>query len=143
MLVGKSAITNYIPQRAPMVMVDGLLQADENSATSVFTPGSENLFSDKGSFCEAGILENIAQTAALHAGYMAGKKGEDVKVGFIGAIKNFKVFKLPTVLEQLTTLLEIKTSMWNVTMAKGTVYLQNEIIAETELSIFLQEEKTE
>jgi predicted hotdog family 3-hydroxylacyl-ACP dehydratase len=143
MLVTKSAITDYIPQRAPMVMVDGLLAADENSATSVFTPGSGNLFADNGSFCEAGILENIAQTAALHAGYLANKKGEEVKVGFIGAIKNFKVFKLPPVLKQITTLLEIKTSMWNVTIAKGTVYLQEEKVAETELSIFLQEEKTE
>lgn len=139
MLVDKSFISRFIPQRSPMIMVDGLVDTDETSTTTVFRPGNENIFGDDGKLCEAGILENIAQTAALRAGYEADKKGENVKVGFIGAIKNFKVFKLPPVTEQITTVLKITTSMWNVTMAKGIVYLHGEVVAETELSIFLQE----
>lgn len=143
MLVDKSAIADYIPQKPPMVMVDGLVDSDKKSTTSVFRPGSGNLFCEEGFFKEPGLIENIAQTTALRAGYEAKQKKEPVKVGFIGAVKNFKVFHLPRESDQLTTVVKILNNLWNVTIVKGKVFVAGKIAAEAELSIFTQEEKAD
>ena len=58
-------------------------------------------------FTEPGLLENIAQTAAARAGYEAKKENEPVRVGYIGAVKNFEVFDLPGLHDMIET--EIST----------------------------------
>ena len=50
-------------------MVSSLLSVDERSARSSFTINIENVFVKNNIFQEAGLMENIAQTAALRAGY--------------------------------------------------------------------------
>ena len=40
----------------------------ENQAQTQFLITAENVLTDKGYFTEAGLMENIAQTAAAHAG---------------------------------------------------------------------------
>jgi 3-hydroxymyristoyl/3-hydroxydecanoyl-(acyl carrier protein) dehydratase len=142
MLVEKPFITKYIPQRQPMVMVDGLLSSDEKSTASIFQPDSHNLFCKEGLFTEPGLIENMAQTAALRAGYEAKQKKESVKVGFIGAVKNLKIYRLPFEAEILTTKIEIKNNFGNATIVKGQVFVKGKIVAQAELSIFTREEQT-
>ncbi len=62
-------ITSLIPQKYPFVMVDKLLYIDETSARSSFYIKGDNVFVKNGFFTEGGLLENMAQTAALKAGY--------------------------------------------------------------------------
>ena len=124
-------------------MVDGLIQTDETSTISVFQPGPENIFSEAGFFKEPGLIENMAQTAALRAGYEAKQSGEKVKAGFIGAVKNFKVHQLPGDTDQLTTIVVVINNFWNVTIIKGQTLVGGRIVAEAELSIFTPEEQAE
>ena len=124
-------------------MVDRLIRTDETGTTSVFQPGPENIFSEGGFLKEPGLIENIAQTAALRAGYEAKQSGEKVKAGIIGAVKNFKVHQLPADTDQLTTTVVVMNNFWNVTIVKGQTLVGDRIVAEAELSIFTPEEQAE
>ena len=140
MLVEKAEIHHYIPQKAPMVMVDQLLNSDEKKTTSNLTISAENIFCTEGCFTEPGIIENMAQTAALHAGYEAKSKHEKVKVGFIGAVKKLNINKLPKVNSTIETIITIINNFGNILIVKGEVNLDGELMAKCEMSIFTQEE---
>ena len=138
MLVEKNNIAELIPQAPPMVMVDGLVSSDEHSTTSRLKLDKNNIFCRDGYFQEAGIIENMAQTAALRAGYEAKQKGTDVKKGFIGAVKNFSVFQLPPDDATLQTTVTITSKMMNAMVVSGRVFCGDTLVAEGEMSIFEQ-----
>jgi predicted hotdog family 3-hydroxylacyl-ACP dehydratase len=72
-------ILSLIPQQPPFVMIDQLDHSDETVTRCRFTVKAENVLTINGQFTEAGLLENIAQTAAARAGYMA--HGEQTGTG--------------------------------------------------------------
>jgi len=139
MLAEKQKILNLIPQKAPMAMVDGLLESDQEKTVSTLTIEPDNIFVEEGLFKEPGLIENIAQTAALRAGYEADKNNEKPKVGFIGSVKKMKIYSLPKVGETLNTKLTILMEMENISVIKGEVMVNDKLIAEGEMNIFLQE----
>lgn len=143
MLVEKGSITDFLPQRPPMVMVDGLLSSDEKQTISLFMPGIDNLLCLDGYFTEPGLIENMAQTAALRAGWESAKKREEVATGFIGAVKNFRLHRLPLADEQLTTTITVTQMVWQMTRVQATVHAGGQIAAEAELSIFTLTEQQE
>ena len=63
MLLGTENIVDLIPQKPPMVMVGQLISHDNVSTISAFSLNKENIFCEKGFLSEAGIIENMAQTA--------------------------------------------------------------------------------
>jgi hypothetical protein len=62
-----------------------------------------------------------------------------VKVGYIGAVKNFEVLKLPQVNDVLTTEVAIMHHIFNVTNIKGKVSCKGSVIAECEMKIFIND----
>ncbi len=132
-------ILTYIPQRPPFVMVGELLSADERTARSSLTITDENVLSENGFFTEAGIIENIAQTSALHAGFMASENGKKTPLGVIGGIKNLKISYLPKINDTIITTVSVEHEVMNAKIVKGTVFLNNEIIAGCEMKVFLLE----
>ena len=96
-LISKENLLKFIPQRPPMVMVDALLSSDEatlTAHTSFFIEAS-NIFCKANAFKEPGLIENIAQSCALRAGYTFHSKNEKVPLGFIGAIKDLNIHFFP------------------------------------------------
>jgi len=137
-------MTNYniidlIPQRPPMVMIDQLELCTIDITITNFTIKADNIFCKDGMFNEPGLIENIAQTAAARAGYIAKQKNEEPVVGFIGSVKRLKINALPKVGSQITTSVESMHDIGNVSIVKGIVKQNNEVIAECEMNIFLQE----
>ncbi len=130
-------ILKLIPQTPPFVMVEKLLDADEIRAKSALTISDENILTDTGFFTEAGIIENIAQTAALHLGYVASKVGDKIPKGMIGGIKNLNIRFLPAIENTINTSVSIKHEVMNAKIVQGSVYLKNEIIAECEMKVFV------
>lgn len=120
-------------------MVDGLSAIDETSVTSRLILSPDNLFCKDGFFHEAGLLENMAQTAALKSSYEAMINNELPQVGFIGSVKHFKIYKLPKDTLTLSTTVRIETRIANATIIKGEVKTGDELLAEGEMSIFNQE----
>lgn len=130
-------IINLIPQRPPFVMVESLISADETKAESSLTISDDNVLTESGYFTEAGIIENIAQTAALQAGYVASEIGEKIPQGMIGGIKNLKIKLLPEINKTIYTKVSVEHEVMNAKIVQGLVYLEKEIIAECEMKVFL------
>jgi predicted hotdog family 3-hydroxylacyl-ACP dehydratase len=130
-------LEQLIPQRAPMVMIDGLDAVSNEGAVSRFVVRAENIFVNSGYFAEAGLLENMAQTAAARAGRISSAKGEAPPVGFIGGVKDLRVRRLPEVGQELTTRVTILHEVLNASVVKGEVQVDGESIAHCELKIFI------
>ena len=139
MLADKNEVLDLIPQKDPMVMVDGLISNDETTTISSLSISKDNIFCSDGYFNEPGIIENIAQTAALRSGYEAMESNEEPTVGFIGSVKKMKIYELPKDNDVIHTKITILTRLMNVLIIKGEVLLDSKLMAEGEMNIFLQE----
>ena len=133
----KEPIESLIPQRAPFIMVDELVWSDEKGSRSVFRVRKDNIFVENGKLREAGMLENIAQTAAARAGFTAKKDNEPVRVGYIGAVKNFEVFNLPAITDILETVITVTNQVFDVTVVKGSINCNHQLMATCEMKIFI------
>lgn len=131
-------IIELLPQRPPMVMVDKMIACDNNHITTQLTIREENLFSFQGHFQESGLIENIAQTAAALSGYQAKLNDKNVKLGFIGSVRNLEIISLPAVGSQIETSVEVTGQVMNVDMIKGEIRQNNQVIAQCEMRIFLE-----
>lgn len=138
MIVGADKITTLIPQRAPFVMISGLLDSNLTTTTTSFEITPDNVFVENGSLTEPALIENMAQTAAAGVGYQFSLKNEPVPPGFIGAIKNLEIKTLPQVGQVLLTKVEVLQEVFGVTLIKGSVQVSNETIATCEMKIVLQ-----
>jgi len=128
----------YIPQAAPFEMIDELVHADETGTRTQFTIREGHLFVADGHFTEPGLIENMAQTAAAGTGYKAAQDEQPAPVGFIGAIKNFEVTKLPAIGDTIISEVKMLTQVMNAHVVQASVLLGGEQIAAAEFKIFLQ-----
>lgn len=133
-------INDLIPQKFPFVMIDQLDDSDETSTRCSFTIRDENIFTVDGAFREAGLIENIAQTAAARVGFIAMMEKKDVPVGFIGAVKNLEINDLPKTGDTIVTEIKITNTVFDVTIISGTVCLGDKIIAQCEMKIVINPE---
>ncbi|HTL09028.1 MAG TPA: hypothetical protein VL307_12240 [Chitinophagaceae bacterium] len=141
MIVLKENIESLIPQRHPFVMIDELTASDGNFTSSRLQVRADNIFVADNVFTEPGLLENIAQTAAARAGYEAIKENAPVRVGYIGAVKNFEVLALPAVGENIETEIVIGNQVFDVSVIKGTVRCGGRVLAKCEMKIFIKNHK--
>jgi predicted hotdog family 3-hydroxylacyl-ACP dehydratase len=135
--VDKENILSLIPQQPPFVMVDKLLFCDEMITRTTFMVTEDNVLVFNGVLSEAGLMENIAQTAASGAGYLAKMENKQAAIGYIAAVKNFEVFDLPKVNDELITEVKIENQVFDVTIISGTVKHNDKIIAQCEMNIFI------
>lgn len=140
MLVKKEDIHRFIPQRNPIIMIGDLLEASENHAITETLIEADNLFCIDGKLSEPGLVENIAQTAAAQAGYQCQIKNIPVPVGFIASIKDLGISKLPPVNARISTRIEITNQVFDVTIFKASVQLNDEVICSGEMRVFIKNE---
>ena len=138
MLVSKKEILTLIPQRKPIVMIDTLESCNDKGATTTFEILEDNIFCVNGEFTESGLVENIAQTAAAHAGYLCKINNIPVPIGFIGAIKNLEIKKLPKQNNRLRTSIVIENEVLGVMLIQGSVMVGEEQMACLEMKIVIK-----
>lgn len=127
-------IKDLIPQKFPFVMVDTLLEFSNSNVISSLKILEENIFFENNTLSAPGIIENMAQTIALHSGYSYFLKGEEAPVGYIGSIKKIDVLALPKLNETITTKGTIITEFMGVTLVELKVFnANNEMIAHGEM----------
>ena len=134
-------ILKIIPQQPPFVMVDKLLYCDPQTTKTAFIVREENIFVENGVLAEAGLIENIAQTCAARVGNMDSEAGNNVKIGFIGAIRNLEITRLPRVGETLVTQVNTVSEVFQTTLVNATVNVGNEIIASGEMKISMTDKE--
>ncbi|MEP3208027.1 MAG: hypothetical protein ABJN95_02500 [Maribacter sp.] len=137
-------LLSLIPQKKPFVMVDTLRFYTDKKIISGFTISAENILAKNGSFSEPGLIENMAQTIALHTGYKYFLAKKPAPTGYIGAIKKAEVFELPRVSKELTTTVEIIHDIMGVTLIEAKVECEGQLIAQSEMKTALakQDEET-
>lgn len=132
-------ILALIPQKPPFVMVDELLFSDDNITRTGFTIPADSVFAINGEFSEAGLMENMAQTAAAGSGNMARIENRAVANGYIGQVKNMEIFKLPKVGDMLITETKTEVQMFNAGIVLGTIWYNDAVIATCEMKIFINQ----
>ena len=133
----------YIPQRPPMVMIDTLWQTDEALTRTGLSIHPDLLFVENNRFSTPGLLENIAQTAAVRAGYYYVNRNEPVPLGFIGGFKNIQVSALPEVGATITTEVRPKHEVLDIIIYEGKVMCEGSLLINCEIKIFIMEQPTD
>jgi 3-hydroxyacyl-[acyl-carrier-protein] dehydratase len=136
MLATRDDITRYIPQRYPIIMVHELVQADEDHAVTTFMIEPDNVFVSNEFFKEPGLVENIAQTAAMHVGYQCASKNIPIPIGYIAAVKDLKIFSLPKQNTSISTSVKITNKVLDVTVVEGKVEQNGNLLCSCEMRIF-------
>lgn len=140
MELNKIDIHELLPQQEPFVMVGKLMSFDMGKTVTETIVTDSNLFVEDGLFSASGVVESIAQTCATRIGYIKKyilKKG--IQLGFIGAIRNFKLHRLPKVGETIETTILTLEEVFGMTLVSATVKIGEELIAESEMKIAVSE----
>jgi len=131
-------IIDLIPQRPPMVMIDRLVHAEEKTAGGKLLITATNVFCHDGHFQEAGLVEFIAQTAAAWTGYKQLSAGKEIRLGFIGSVKNIVVHSLPEVDTEIESEMVLDSEVLGYTIVTGRVFRSGNLLAECEMRIKLE-----
>lgn len=136
--------SEILPQREPFVFVDQLVHYDERETVTVFTVPAEHLLVADGYLTAPGILENMAQSSAARIGYLCKFiLHVPVRVGYIGAIRKFRVYRLPAVGETLTTTILFREDVFGISLVDAVVRVGEDLIAEASLKTTLGEKEAE
>ena len=138
MIILQDNITSVIPQRPPFVMIDELVSCNELGSSTTFQVKAENILVRNGKLSEAGITENIAQTAAAGLGYVTLRSNGPIVIGYIAAVKNLEIFAQPEVGDVIETNVTITNRVFDVTIISGSVKCGDIPLAKCEMKIFLQ-----
>ncbi len=129
-------ILSLIPQRPPFIMIGELTYVDETTTRTTFTIPADNIFVLNGKFTEAGLVENMAQTAGAGTGHKILQSGEEIHLGYIAALKNLNVIELPSVNETITTEIIFKQTLLSFHFITAKVTIGEKEIANCEFKIF-------
>lgn len=137
MFIHTDDITQYIPQRTPIVMISGILASEGRQVRSGFHISPDNIFVQNGVLTPPGLMENIAQTAAARAGWLASQEQKPITLGYIGAVKDLEIFELPPAGAFIETVAEVGSQVFNATMVTGKVMYNGKVMAQCEMKIFI------
>ena len=136
MLANRTDILQYIPQRNPIVMVHVVLDANDDHIVTQLAIEPDNVFLASGYFAEPGMVENIAQTAAVHVGYQCTLKKLPIPIGFIAAVKDLKIKALPKENSTITTSVKVVNRVLDITVVHGKIEYEGELLCSCEMRIF-------
>ncbi|WP_343696233.1 hypothetical protein [Flavobacterium sp.] len=136
-LLEQKTVENLLPQKFPFVMVDSMFSYTETSLVSGFTIKSDNIFFNNDSFLEAGLIEHMAQSVALHTGYQFFLRNETAPTGYIGSIKEIEIKKLPKLNDTIQSEVTILQEFAGITLVNIVTKLNNEEIANGQMKTVL------
>ena len=132
------SITELIPQRPPIVMVDEFLGIEGNLSRTRLVVREDNLFVCGGVLDECGIIEHMAQSAAARVGYLFREKGEKIPLGYIGSINDFTVARHPKTGEEMMTVIEVMQEVFHISLVAARCEVDGRCIAACKMKIYLE-----
>lgn len=131
-------MAELLPQRPPFLFVDRLMSFGEETTVTEFTVPQKGMFVEDGMLMTCGIVEHMAQSSAARIGYISKYiLREPVKIGFIGAVRNFTVSRQPRCGETLSTSIIARQEVFGITLVDAIVKVGEEIIAQASLKTAL------
>ncbi|MCG7857279.1 hypothetical protein [Flavihumibacter sp.] len=135
MVINKEQIENYIPQRAPFIMIDNLVEASADRFKTDFLVLPGNIFLEDGMLREYALIENIAQSSSAGLAItVMSTKGKNAD-GFIGAISKMKLYSLPRVHDTIITIIHLLVQFENMFLLKGENYSNGNLLLECEIKL--------
>ncbi|MBR2292373.1 MAG: pseudouridylate synthase [Prevotella sp.] len=135
-------VHELLPQQEPFVMIGVLTYFDEVRTVTETTIRPDNLFVDEGRFSASGLIENIAQTCAARIGFVNKYiRQQGIQLGFIGAIRNLEVRRLPRVGQTITTTVDVIEDIFGMTLAEATITCEGETLVTTQIKIAVKNEE--
>lgn len=132
-------IHGLLPQQEPFVMVGRLTHYDQRRTSTATAITPDNILVDNDRLSPAGLIENMAQSCAARIGYYNKYViGRDICVGFIGAVRNLDILRLPLVGEEIHTDIDILEEVFGMTLVRATVTAGGEVIAGGEMKIAVE-----
>lgn len=138
-IISESKIRELLPQKSPFAMVSHLVKYEELTVTTGLLIEENNIFIEDGYFNESGMVENIAQSIALHVSYGYSLKEAQAPIGYIGAIKDIQLFARPKLNSFITTEVEIIKEFMGVTLVEGRILFDNQVMMTAQMKTFLTE----
>ena len=130
-------VRSLIPHDHPFLMVDCLIQFTPDSATSQWTIKAGNIFvTDRGMMDSYGLMEHIAQTAALHKGYAYYLNDRQPPMGYLAEVKKTVFLRLPELEEQVITHIRIISEFNGISMIEFKSYVRDQEIANGNFKTF-------
>lgn len=136
-LLEKETVENLLPQKFPFVMVDAMYSYTETSLISGLKIQNDNIFTENNIFLEAGLIEHMAQSVALHTGYQFFLRNETAPTGYIGSIKEIEIKKLPEINDSIQSEVTILQEFAGITLVNIVTKLNNEEIANGQMKTVL------
>ena len=129
-------VLNVLPQRPPFIFISRMLHYDDSSMIT-----ETEIYRDD--FDECDLIENIAQTCAARIGYYNKYIAlRDISIGYIGAVRQLDILRLPHLGETIQTSILIKSTAFGLSLADAIIKgADGQIIAEGEMKIALQDKE--
>ncbi len=131
-------LLKLIPQKHPFVLIDTLHETGKDYSITGFTVPKNHVLTKDGFLSEPGLIENMAQSAAAMTGYANLNQNKEPEIGFIAAIKNLEIYKLPKSGTSFKTKVTLSGQVFDFIMINGEVYHNNSIFAKCEIKVFLK-----
>ena len=132
-------IEAWIPQRPPFVFIDTIVEMNGEYAITQLTVSEECPLVEDGQLSLAGLMEHAAQSCAARAGWVQRQQGKEVKIGYIGAIKQIEVTRFPKIGETVVTEARVLQEVLNISLIGCTTKIGDEVIATTTLKLAIME----
>jgi predicted hotdog family 3-hydroxylacyl-ACP dehydratase len=141
-------VSNYLPHRAPMLMVTSVLEIDNNSVATKFHISEDCIFLKDGKLSETGLIENAAQAASGVVGQSFFEKDDldgtgNKLVGYISAVKRVEIFQLPKVGDTIITKAKLlsRFDTGEVTMCslEAETFLDEKLIVSSTMNFLIHE----
>jgi hypothetical protein len=138
-IADEARVLELIPQQQPFVLVHALISAAPTEFITSFTVRQEHVLVENGRLTEAGLMENVAQSAALGIGYQAHAAGHAAPLGFIGSIGHVTITDRPRVGDRIVTTVLVRHQVANVHVIEGSVHLGEQLLANMELKVVIMD----
>lgn len=137
-------VTELILHKNPFVLISQLIEIEVNRAITHFEIPKDHILLENEKLSEIGLLENLAQTAALSAGfrYFTNQDTDmDKYEPPMGSIKKIQISRTPHFSEKLETRTvlanSIKSGQTEVVFCVGKISVGNEVLVHGEFKLFL------
>jgi len=135
MRISKTEIESYIPQRAPFIMIDNLVEATPEKFITDFRILPDNIFVENEVLREFALIENIAQSCSAGLAIVKKSAGNKTVDGFIGGISKLILYDLPGVNETILTVVILLAQIENMFLLKGENFLNDKKLLECEIKL--------
>ncbi len=136
-----STLNQLLPQKPPFVFIDQIVELGEEHLKTAFNIKKDSLFLENTFFQSAGLVECMAQSAAIYVGVRSlndeGDEQSQPPIGYIASISELNINQLPKLSDELNMTTSILNEIGSSLIVRCRTFVVSNLIAEARLQLFL------